>query len=325
MSPAEHQRKRLESAISLAILVVIVLIAVSVFIRQFNYDMAQYGIGKPDDLIPSPPAGFIVMSEPGVFTADNLFEKIDGKAPFYTESGFERLLTQQFVSRQDETEGFELYLFDMGNARGAFSVYSRQKRQNALPLPDVRFGYKTANALYLAQGRYYLELIGWSDSPQLSAAMTEVVEQFVGKFATERVSEITELSLFGVENLVDGSFKLYLSGAFGFKGLGDTFTAQYTTDGQMVTAFLSERQSNKQARKISEDYFEFLLDNGGTTKPTADEALRSAQGKVVELFGDIEIVFSTGKYLGGVHAAQDQEHAEKIAVKLIRKLSSASN
>jgi hypothetical protein len=34
------------------------------------------------------PAGFEALSKPEEYNADNLYEKIDGKAPLYLEAGF---------------------------------------------------------------------------------------------------------------------------------------------------------------------------------------------------------------------------------------------
>jgi len=339
MGPARHRPKRPESAISTLILVILVLIAIGIFIRQSSYDLSRFGIvatsikpvsekaqadNKTEmDLSLFAPAGLEEPSETEVYSSENLFEKINGKAPLYTESGFKKLYTQRFASEEDPSLAMELFLFDMGGIKNAFSVYSVQKRADGKDLPDMGFAYKTANAMYLVQGRYYIEIVGWSQSARLSEAMTEAAEKIIRKFSSPAAGSIPELNLFDAEDIVPGSFKLYLSGAFGFEGLTDTFSAQYKTDAETVTVFFSKQPARQQARKLAESYYKFLLDNGGKARPTDSKAVKETEGKVVDLYGDVEIIFLTGSFAGGVHAAQSQPAAEDAACRLIESLNAA--
>jgi hypothetical protein len=123
--------KRLESAISICLLAILSLIGVGVFIKQFNYNMSRYGIDTtaipkletqnskfeiPFELSSLAPAGFEMLSKVEVYNSENLYEKINGKAPLYTESGFEELFTQRFVSINDRSLWMELYAYEIGRA-----------------------------------------------------------------------------------------------------------------------------------------------------------------------------------------------------------------
>jgi hypothetical protein len=147
MSLVAGQAKRLESAISIFLLAVLFLIGLAIFIKQFDFDMSRFGMGAAATFLPAQgyktgteekpsfdvlvPSGFKKLSEAEIYTPENLYEKIDGKAPLYIESGFVKLFTQRFVSQNDDGLWFELFLFDMAAAKNAFSVYSVQKRADA--------------------------------------------------------------------------------------------------------------------------------------------------------------------------------------------------
>ncbi len=340
MDLSQGRARRPESAIGTLILVILILVSVGVLIQQSSYDLSRFGIvttsikpvlekaqaGNKTEMNLSlfAPAGFKWPSETESYTSENLFEKINGKAPLYTESGFKKLYTQRFVNEEDPNLAMELFLFDMGGVKNAFSVYSVQKRADGKDLPDMGLAYKTANALYLVQGPYYMELIGWSQSARLSEAMTEAAEKIIRKFSSPAAGSIPELNLFDAEDIVPGSFKLYLTGAFGFEGLTDTFSAQYKTDTETVTVFFSKQPTPQQARKIAESYYKFLLDNGGKARPTNSKAVKETEGRVVDLYGDVEIIFLTGSFAGGVHAAQSQSAAEDAACRLIERLRAVS-
>lgn len=346
MNSARQKVRRLESFISAFILVVLVLIAVTVFIRQSNYDMGRFGItdsniqsaqtGQPIDLATLvrrsfsegglAPPGFDVPSKPALsavdgtetYDADNLYEKIDGKAPLYTESGFEKLYTRRFANPADPNLSMELYIFDMGNIKNAFSVYSLQRRADAETLPAFDFAYRTANALYFVHGRYYAEIIGFSESTGLSKAMLEVSQNIQTNLPVAKNAKIHELAFFPEENLVAGNIKLYLANAFGFEGLTNTFTAVYKINGQTITAFFSKCTNRQDAETIAENYYNFLIANGGVAKTAGDNTFT---GKVIELDGAAEIIFTTGSFVGGIHEAESRQTAENLSARLLTRLS----
>jgi len=338
MSSISAPVRRLESAVSICLLAVLVLVAAGVLLKQGNVDMGRFGTDpvaagvvepKPQAMTAQGeislsallPQGFKKLSESEFYNPENLYEKINGKAPLYIESGFEKLLTQRFASAQDESLWAELFIYDMANLRNAFSVYSRQKRADVEVLPDTQFAYRTSNGLYFVHGKYYVELVGSSESAELSIAMRQAAEQIRTKLAVDKDEQIAELALFPQEGLVPGSNRLYLESAFGFKDLTNIFTAQYKLGEHTVTAFIGRRPDANDARKMAESYYRFLIENGAVAKATANESLKNWQTRVVDFYGTTEIVFVVGPFVAGIHEADDRQAAEQLAAVLADKLS----
>jgi hypothetical protein len=336
MDSTPKRAKRLESVIGICLLAVLFLIAVGLFLKQSDFDMSRFGINtaasapssqkprgnSPETILATlAPTGFETLSDTQIYTEENLYEKINGKAPLYIESGFRKLFTQRFISKDDQDLWMELFLFDMVTAKNAFSVYSVQRRPDAEALQIMQFAYKTTNALYFAIDKYYVELVGSAQSQELLEAILAVAEKIPSRLAVAKDTEIAELQLFTQENIVPDSFKLHSAGAFGFEGLTDTFTAQYTFGDNSLTAFLSRRRDAQDAQLVAESYYKFLIQNGGVDKPTLN---KNIEAKVVEFYGTTEIVFTTGPFLAGIHEAQSQQLAEELAAKLINKLSEAT-
>jgi len=332
MSSVSHRAKHLESAVSICILLVLCLIGLGVFIKQIDSDIGRFGLVTASSTLPAEtgisqkaetalnklaPSGFKVLSQPEFYDTENLYEKINGKAPLYTEAGFVKLSTQRFVSTSDDTMMMELYVFDMGEAKNAFSVYSVQKRAEGKALSGLQFAYKTSNGVYLAHGRYYAEMVGYAESDQLLKAMEKVAGKISENFAVDRDNGIAELALFDKEGLVEDSFRLYLANAFGFEGLSNIITARYDVDGQRITAFLGRCSNQQHAKTVSESYYKFLIDNGATAKVPVNKIL---EGKIVDFYGSTEIVSTAGTFIVGIHEADEQTPAEKLAAKLIDKL-----
>jgi len=329
MPLAAGRNRRLESAVSILLLVVLFLIALAVLIKQADVDMTRFGLGaaaQPDslqapDLAALTPDGFKELSSPLVYTAGNLYEKINGKAPLYLDAGFLKLFTQRFVSRTDENLWMELYLYDMAGLKNAFSVYSVQKRADVETLSTMQFAYKTTNALYFVHGRYYVELLGSAESPDLLEAMKNVADSITAGLKVDEEARIPELDLFPTDNLVSGSFKLSLKDTFGFADLTDTFTCRYELNGQSVTAFISTRSDPKNAKKIAVSYSDFLIENDAKPKSTTNETIKKVAARVLDFYDTTEIVFFLGPFVSGVHEAEDQKTAEEVAVMLINRLT----
>jgi hypothetical protein len=185
----------------------------------------------------------------------------------------------------------------------------------------MQFAYKTTNGLYFVHGRYYIELLGSAESPDLLEAMKNVANSITAGLKVDEEARIPELDLFPTQNLVSGSFKLSLKDTFGFADLTDTFTCRYALNGQSVTAFISTRSDPKNAQKIALSYSDFLIENDAKPKSTPNETIKKVAAKVFDFYDTTEIVFSLGPYVGGVHEAEDQKTAEEVAVMLINRLT----
>lgn len=338
MNSIRRRAGHLESAVGVCLLIVLFLIGLGIFIKQFSYDNARFGIDAAAipkleiqsstfeahfQLTSFMPDGFDALSELEVYDPENLYEKINGKADQYLESGFEKLSTQRFVSKEDENLWMELFIYDMANTRNAFSVYSLQRRADAdtISFFEPSFGYKTSNALYFCQGKYYVELVGSAESKQLFDAIIKTAQNIKTNLAVRNDVGIPELNLFPTEGIIPGSIKLHLKNAFGFEKLTDTFTARYKVNDVTITAFLSKRSSSESADAIAESYHRFLIENGAKAKNAANKTF---EGKTLDFYATTEIIFTRGPFVAGVHEAENQQAAEKVAAKLNDKLSEAA-
>ncbi len=268
-------------------------------------------------LIRLAPEGFAVMSPPEHFDADDLYEKINGRAELYLPAGFTGLDCIRFSSRRESEAWFEIFIYDMAAPLRAFSVYSAQRREDAVPSDITDFAYATDNALYFAHGRYYVEMIGTTSSDALRTAMLDCAQRFIAD-TTEHAGRVEELTLFPPEHLVPDSVVLLISDGFGFDLFDYLFTAMYELNDTTVQAFLTARASPGEAVALAAAYCEFLIDNGGVFE---DFSVGIPGARMYNLFGTYELVFSSGKIVAGVHEADSPEAAAKTASALHRRMT----
>jgi hypothetical protein len=329
--PARDGHTRTETYVGFGLLLVLAAIAVGVFLKQFHYNPAifvgsgiasiQTEAGFSRDFLVQVAEGMVPLSPPEIFGPENLSDKIDGKAELYLSAGFLGLLCQRFAKKEDPRSWMEAFVYDMGTVRSAFAVYSVQRRADAANVALTDFAYETENALFFVQGRYYVELIAAVTSERMAEAMRSFGHRFIGK-AQVRGERIGELSLFPREGLAEHSIRLLISDAFGFDRFDNVFTANYTLEDTELMAFLSQRGDSSEASELLAAYHTFLIANGGADVKS-DRGIPEA--KLVNIFDTFEVIFSHGKFLGGVHGAEDRGKAEKLAVRLRQKLSGAGS
>ncbi len=322
MDSIKGKQKKLESVVGFFLLAILTIITITILITQSDYDMTRFGVGaavsspgtEKISLTSLAPANYDILSEEN-YLADNLYEKINGKAPLYNESGFIKLSTARFLSKSDENLWMELFIFDMASIKNAFSVYSVQRRPGVEFLPDMQFGYRTTDAPYFVHGKYYVEFIASSKSDELFNAMMEIAQKIQMNLPIDVDTEIPELTYFPQDNLVAGSHKLYLDSAFGFEKLTDTFTAQYRVADDTVTAFLSKRPSAAAATALFESYYKFLIENGGKEVRTDN----NPNIKYVDFYGTLEMVTVAGPFVFGIHEAENPQLASDVEKLFINK------
>lgn len=319
-----------ETFTGFVILLVLAAIGVGVFLKQFRFSPA---ILSPAVLnATNTPAGQAHTGElvlaaflaPGMtpmgaderYHADNLSDKIDGKAELYLQAGFALMRCQRFAGKNNPGSWMEAFVYDMGNPRNAFAVFSGQRRAGAEKLSLTDFAYRTKNAVFFAHGRYYVELVAALEDRQTDAAMLAFARGFIAKTTVSK-EQINELALFAPERLRAESVVLLAADAFGFAGFNNVFTASYGEGNAETTAFLSLRGTPEEAARLSAAYYDFLTRNGGAKMEPPANIPNAGLVKIMEAF---ELIFSAGRAVAGVHAAESRTAAEKLAVALSKHI-----
>ena len=329
MSSTSRSASRIETLIGIGILIVLVVIAGGVFLKQFHFDDSVYADGSFGSLSTAAPSrnspllsdalGDVlrVLTPPEQFSPETLSDKINGKAELYLEAGFVTLHCRRFAQKDDPNLWMEILIYDMGNIRNSFAVFSSQRRPSAKTIRIGAFAYEAGGGLFVAHGRYYVEVIPAARSKSLFEAMLQLTRNFVSK---QEVSdeEIPELAMFPGKDLSDQSIVLHPTNGFGFDRFDNVLTATYKLADTEITAFLSLRGDNAQARELADAYCNFLLSNGGKE---LDCDANIPAGRCIEIFGFHELVFSHERFIAGVHECSDKLLAEQLAEMIHARLA----
>ena len=330
MTRADARAKKIpsrqERLIGTGIVLLLAVVAVGVFLKQFSFNpavvatrelRASLGGPGPQAAGPSAPLGLVIMGQAENFGPQNLYHKIDGKADLYLASGFVSLKAQRYHLKDDPESWLEMLAYQMKSPRSAFAVYSQQRRPEAKPLAIAAFSYMAQNALFLASGPYYVEIVAAKATPALQKALQDLARDFTASHPAGP-QPIPELAWFPSQGLVPHSVTLHISGVFGFAQMGEIFTARYQEGKAQMTAFLARKTDAQAAASLASAYVKFLLANGGKEmeKPAAPQG-----ATLVDMLGLYEVIFSQGPILAGVHEADGKEASLGLAARLARTLA----
>jgi hypothetical protein len=317
---------RLETRLSMAILAVLVIVGGGVYLRQYHMNPAVIAL-RPESqqqstspstteqaaVVNTTGSAIIPFSSPEHFSPDTLYEKIDGRADLYLASGFVSLSAQRYTLQGAAGNWVEVFVYDMGTPENAFSVYSMQRREEATPADRLPNAYRTENAMFLAHGKFYLELIGTDADEKLNQAMGTLARLFVEGHAGAPVAQEPGADLFPPEGLDAGTRQLITANAFGYEALDHIHAAEYLLDGTRLTVFVSDRQNPEAASTLADTYRQTLVSYGATIVNTQPSA---AGATALQFFDTYEIIFNRGRYLAGVHEAADLKRADMMAKRL---------
>ena len=77
---------------------------------------------------------------------------------------------------------------------------------------------------------------------------------------------------------------------------------------------MSKRLSPSDAAALFENYYKFLIENGGKDSPTDNP-----KAKYVDFYGTLEIVTVAGQFLFGIHEAENPKLASTVEKLFINK------
>ena len=260
------------------------------------------------------PPGWQATGEVEQFSAENLYEKIDGKAEQYLAYDVHGLTCASFLNPAHPDQFIDIYLYDMGLPPRAFGIFSVERPKDLPPASLGREGYRAGASLFFWKGRYYVQVLpSEGGGPFVQAA--ERIAQLLAERLEDSGEPLWGPSAFPRANLVPGTVQYFLRDALSLDFMKDTYTAHYRKAGNEVTAFLS-RQPGASSETMAR-YLAYLSKYG---KLVASRSVAGDTLVVGDVGGYYDVVFRKGSLIGGVSTAQDQALAEQVAEQIMTEL-----
>jgi hypothetical protein len=269
-------------------------------------------INLPDLLARLTPEGWAIYDQVGQFTADNLYERINGRAELYLAYDVVSLTTAAFEDKTDIGRFVELSVFDMGNPTNAFGIFSVERFQGDPPLDLGRMGYRSDSNAYIWKGKYYITIVV-SDSTEEFKQLSLDLAKKVTAALIDSGERVWGLSALPQEHLITDSVQYFKVDALGLDFMQNTYTAEYLKGETTIKAFLSQQPSPDDALDLVERYGEYSKEYGQGFKRMIKNGVEFV---LCDMGGTFDVIFRKGRIVSGVMSVNHKVRAIEVAYDL---------
>lgn len=189
---------------------------------------------------------------PQNYLSETLYEYINGAAEIYLGYDFKELIVGLY-KKADTEASVSIEIYDMGNEKNSFGIYSAER------FPDNRFipvglqGYLEEGAMNFIVGNYYIKLLCFD--------CEDGSESFLRLFSQEILMRIKEkgqlpplLQVFPREDLIPNSEKFILYNFMGYEFLNNGYLANYKKGELEFECFIIEGKNSEETRNMLARY-----------------------------------------------------------------------
>lgn len=273
------------------------------------------------------------------FNANNLYEKIDGRAESFLQYDVQGMAYANFHPKGDDSGEIQLYIFEFASPLKAFGKYGSEKPQEAESVAIGAEGYGAAGSVSFYQDKYFIQVVSTSDDPKYAQFSESIARRVSGRIggpqatpdiaAPETIAESAPAASPPPEPVKKAAtspteiFKLLPSepkpedpqyvaqDAFGYSFLANVFLANYQKGGTSWQGFLRPFADPEKAKAAFEKYQEAAKVDGAEFKEV--EAEGADRMAIVSNFGLVDIVFLKGNAFAGANGATEVGPAEEFA------------
>jgi hypothetical protein len=262
------------------------------------------------------PTGWAISDGVRQFTAENLYQQINGRAEFYLAYNMRVMTFASYENKADAGQFIDLSIYDMGNPTNAFGVFSLERSQGQPSLSLGRISYRSGASYFIWKGLYYIRIIASETSDELQpigmALARKVTDALLD--SGELVWGLTALPL---ADQVPESLQYFRMDAMGLDFMGNTYTSKYRKGNAIVTVFLSQRDDLESAGNTMVQYADYTKRYG---KGIGRLKLDGVEFLICDMDGSYDVVFQKGRLVGGVTSVERRNLAIHVATDLWRQL-----
>lgn len=267
---------------------------------------------RSDLLVRLVPEGFAIYDQVSLFTADNLYEHINGRAELYLAYDVISLTTATYEDRTDISRFIELSIYDMGDPTNAFGIFSVERYQGEPPLDLGRMSYRSDANAYVWKGRYYITIVT-SDSTDKFQLISLDLARKVTASLIDTGEPVWGLSALPQDHLIPDSVQYFKVDAMGLDFMQNIYTAEYRKGEITIKAFLTQQTSPNAALDLVERYAEYSQEYGQGYKRMKKDGVEFV---LCDMSSTFDIIFQKNRLVFGVISVEDQDIALEMAFDL---------
>ena len=258
-------------------------------------------------------AGLKPMSPTEFYTSDNLFEKIDGRAPAYQSFNVQALRCRTFNVLAAAGSFVDVYEYRFDSPVDAFGMFALERDPKGGPLDFTPDGYSGEMGYFFRQGTVYVQVIA-SDVKTETMALAKAIAQNRAKELPADDSGLAGRRKLPAAGMIADSVAFVPENAQGQAAFKEVFQAKYNFDGAELPFFIMVTQPDD-AAKAWQSFQDFCARFG---KANVLPDVNGGKIFSAQVFGKWKVVYQREGELGGVFDAADEAKAQAFVEKYLR-------
>lgn len=257
--------------------------------------------------------GIKPMSDTEFYNADNLFEKIDGRAPAYQNYNVQSLRCRSFNVVAVAGSFVDVYEYQFDNPVDAFGMFALERDPKGQPLDFAADGYSGEMGYFYRQGSVYVQVIA-SDVKAETLTLAKAIAQNRAKELPADDHGLAGRRKLPADGMMPDSIAFVPENAQGQSSLKEVFQAKYKFSGVEVPFFIMVATPDD-ASKAWKSFQDFCAKFG-----TAEVLPDVNGGKIfrAQVFGKWKVVYQRDGELGGAFDVADADQARAFIEKYLR-------
>ncbi|MGA2246090.1 MAG: DUF6599 family protein [Verrucomicrobiota bacterium] len=253
------------------------------------------------------------MSDTEFYNSDNLFEKIDGRAPAYQNYNVQQLRCRSFAVTAAAGSYVDVYEYHFDNPVDAFGMFSLERDPKGEALDFAADGYSGAMGYFFRRGAVYVQIIA-SDEKAPTLVLAKAIAQDRARAIPENDSGLAGRRKLPADGLIADSVSFVPENAQGQAALKNVFQARYKFAGAELPFFVMVSTPDDAAGAWKS--FQDFCVRFGKAEPLPD--LDGGKLFRAQLFGKWKVVYQRAGEVGGTFDAADAGQAQAFVEKYLR-------
>lgn len=258
-------------------------------------------------------AGLKPLSPTEFYNPDNLYEKINGRAPAYLGFNCVGLRCRSFSSAKDPNSFIDVFEYLHDTPVNAFGMFSMERDDDGKALDFIADGYASGTGFYFRQGTRYVQVIASDEKPETMALARALAEERAKALpaSDEGLQARRRLPAMG---MAAGSVSYVKENAQGQAFLKDVFQATYGIDGKKVSFFVMVAKPEEATSAWAA--FKSFCERFGEV--AAVPAIAGAEIFEAKTFGSWKVVYRKDGEIGGTFDAADAGAARQFVERYLK-------
>ena len=258
-------------------------------------------------------AGTKPMGDTEFYNSDNLYEKIDGRAPAYQSFNVQALRCRSFAVNAAPGSYVDVYEYRFDNPVDAFGMFALERDPKGKPFVGAPDGYAADMGYFFRQGAVYVQIIASDTKPETLAKAKSIADIRAKDLPADDTGLAGRRKL-PADGMLADSVAYVPENAQGQSAFKDVFQAKYKFNGAEIPFFVMVASADEAAKAWQS--FQDFCGKFGTVENLPD--VKGSKIFRAQVFGKWKVVYQRDGELGGAFDADDGDKARAFIEKYLR-------